>query len=549
MSTTNDEFWHIPMGLWNLTHQKFHYENLNPPLLRVLSSVPLWLAAAETGTVAEGADKETRADAFVAANRDRYSQLVFLARLVPILISVLTGWVLAKWTGELFGSAAALLAAAMWTLSPNVIAHASLVTTDIASAGALLVVIRLAWKFAGAPSRATAVRLGLCIGLAQLIKFTFVLAYPSVVAVWLIRRVGSQEVERPGVLRCVAPGALIMLIAILTTNAGYLFHGSFRPLQTYEFQSQTMQTISAVIAPLEALPVPFPKDYVEGIDHQKHIMEGHHPVFLDGVMSQNGFPEYYVKTLWYKIPHATQFLFLLIPLAWLKRASGSRQTRLQLVLLVPIVLLLCVASFSSMQLGLRYLLPAFPTSFVMASQIVSVGRRNSRVSRFIVVVVVLCLAAELRYHPHHLSYFNEWSGGPKSGHVHLIDSNLDWGQGLIELKEYIHERQIEEYYLAYFGAVNPLDLGFQFQTVPKASLPDTLVPELQPGVYVVSANLILGRPGMVRTGEGDVINCNAYQFSYFYFLKPTDRIGNSMWIFRVSAADISDLRLRIGRRQ
>jgi hypothetical protein len=39
----------------------------------------------------------------------------------------------------------------------------------------------------------------------------------------------------------------------------------------------------------------------------------------------------------------------------------------------------------------------------------------------------------LRVYPHQLAYFNELSGGPEHGSEHLLGSNLDWGQGLLEL--------------------------------------------------------------------------------------------------------------------
>ena len=36
--------------------------------------------------------------------------------------------------------------------------------------------------------------------------------------------------------------------------------------------------------------------------------------------------------------------------------------------------------------------------------------------------------------PHYLAYFNELAGGPANGFKELVDSNLDWGQDLKNLK-------------------------------------------------------------------------------------------------------------------
>jgi hypothetical protein len=47
------------------------------------------------------------------------------------------------------------------------------------------------------------------------------------------------------------------------------------------------------------------------------------------------------------------------------------------------------------------------------------------------------IASSLGVYPHSLSYFNELVGGPANGHAHLLDSNIDWGQDLLLLKEWL----------------------------------------------------------------------------------------------------------------
>jgi hypothetical protein len=38
-------------------------------------------------------------------------------------------------------------------------------------------------------------------------------------------------------------------------------------------------------------------------------------------------------------------------------------------------------------------------------------------------------------HPHELSFFNALAGGPGGGRRFFVDSNLDWGQDLLRLKD------------------------------------------------------------------------------------------------------------------
>ena len=540
-SVTNDEFWHIPTGFWNLTHGRFHYENLNPPLLRAAAAVPLIAAGAEAGDVVEPADKETRADAFVAANRERYSLLVSMSRIVPVIVSVVTGWILASWALELFGVGSAALVAALWSLSPNAIAHGSLVTTDVPAAGALLVSIRMACRMAGEPDIRRAACLGLCLGCAQLVKFTCLIGVPLAVAAWLILRVRNSGMVAIGTMKAMGLWGLAAGVMLLVINAGYLFQGTGQPLSSYHFSSNSMNQIVGVVSQAGDLPVPFPRDYVEGIDHQRHIMEGAHPAYLDGKLRLDGFPDYYFKAWWYKTPHAIQLLCVLTVIAVLWPKRRQRQFRLQVILMLPVCLLLILASGSSMQLGLRYLLPAFPFVFLWASQLASLGQRLFGLPQLVSVVLAVGLAASLRFHPEHLSYFNELAGGPANGHQHLLDSNVDWGQGLLKLREYLDRQKTESVYLAYFGAVNPTDFGISYTTPPGWQPDRRKLPELQPGTYVVSANFLMGRPGMVRDPDGKTWPCGPHYFAWFQFFEPDARIGYSLFVYHLDAEDAARL--------
>jgi hypothetical protein len=48
----------------------------------------------------------------------------------------------------------------------------------------------------------------------------------------------------------------------------------------------------------------------------------------------------------------------------------------------------------------------------------------------------------LRVHPNYLGYFNELAGGPSGGWRYLVDSNLDWGQDLRALKQWMDDHGV-----------------------------------------------------------------------------------------------------------
>jgi hypothetical protein len=62
-------------------------------------------------------------------------------------------------------------------------------------------------------------------------------------------------------------------------------------------------------------------------------------------------------------------------------------------------------------------------------------------------LVILCLLATitstLRVYPHQLAYFNEAAGGPENGWKHLLHSNLDWGQDLLLVNEWLSRHKVD----------------------------------------------------------------------------------------------------------
>jgi hypothetical protein len=64
--------------------------------------------------------------------------------------------------------------------------------------------------------------------------------------------------------------------------------------------------------------------------------------------------------------------------------------------------------------------------------------------------------------PWYLSFFNLPSGGPGGGDRLVNDSNVDWGQGLIALREELARRGIPRVHLSYHGTVDPAVYGIDY---------------------------------------------------------------------------------------
>ncbi|MCE9528043.1 MAG: glycosyltransferase family 39 protein, partial [Planctomycetales bacterium] len=405
LSVTHDEYWHLPVGLLTWRTARFDFDNLNPPLTRLWSALPLSVTGCQAGDVQNAHDAFGYGDAFRAAHSDDYDRQFFAGRIMTVLLSVVSGAWLAGWSRQLFGTRGGLLTAALWAFCPNMLANAGLVTPDIGLTGAFIVTLHAAWRFARTPSWKSAGWLGLCLGAAQLVKFTSLLLYPLILVAWggvrWLRR--DPSVASVPFRRGLALWACALLLSLLTLNAGYLFRGTGAAIESYSFGSRSLTWFNTAPAWVRSLPVPFPRDYLAGLDRQRQIMEGAHPVFLDGEWRTHGFPQYYLWALAYKTPHGVQAIGLLTVVAWVFVGGRGRPLGVGLLALSGMLLLLLVASTSGMQLGLRYVLPVYPLLYLIAGQVPQVVANwrpiPSQLGRGLLLVGVISLPFAARFHP------------------------------------------------------------------------------------------------------------------------------------------------------
>ena len=147
------------------------------------------------------------------------------------------------------------------------------------------------------------------------------------------------------------------------------------------------------------------------------------------------------------------------------------------------------------------------------------------------VLAGLFLLSTLSIHPHYLSFFNLLAGGPEKGYTILIDSNIDWGQDLLRLQEWMRENNVSSVKLSWFGSAPPSAYGLVYEPLPGYphhldlwwNLPfDPAAPA--PGWYAISVSN-LGEPPL-RTEEKT-------RFAWFRNHEPTDRIGYSINLYYI----------------
>jgi hypothetical protein len=207
---------------------------------------------------------------------------------------------------------------------------------------------------------------------------------------------------------------------------------------------------------------------------------------------------------------------------WACFQSGGRRPRLY-VLFPALAIIGAFSFFTSINIGIRYILPAFPFLFLLAGAYFTRERMGRPRLAAGVLLLALYAGSQISAYPDYLAYFNLFGGGPRKNRHLLGDSNIDWGQDLPGLKRFMEDGKIETISLAYFGRVDPEIYGISHRPF--------VGKRLAPGYTAVSVNYVQGRPYDLRAGSR-YLPVPMHQYRFLYKRKPLARIGNSILVYK-----------------
>ncbi|MFN2374928.1 MAG: glycosyltransferase family 39 protein [Candidatus Binatia bacterium] len=503
---TPDEFVYVPAGLYHLQTGDLSFDSTNPPLLKMLMALPLATMDLKIDRDPRSRDNRTGwgpwifGTSFMNLNRERYLDAYFAARLVVVAIAVGLGVLLFLRARELMSAPAALAVLALYSTMSPVVAHSALATLDVGVSALIFAALLAAARFAGTRAWGWAAATGALFGLAFAVKGTAALMAPLVP---VLVAAGWKDWRQESAMRFVGGGAAMAVAAWLAILAAYGFQD-----------------------------FPLPAPLVEGVRFQLAASSaGEFPAFLGGSWSQTGWWYYYLYALMLKTPLPSLLLMVagVAALVRSRRATGMDD----LWILLPSLLLLYVLSFHyAKDYGVRYLLPAFPFLLLLAGRGVDLLLAAGRRGRIAVAVLLLWQAASFAMAaPHHLAWFNELAGGGDRARRLLLDSNLDWGQDLGRLKDYLDARGNPRIGLGYFGHVDPAVYGIAYDLAPTTPTA---------GLFAISANFLGGYPYAITYGDR-MRPVKAGMWTWLDRLEPAARIGRSIYVFDVSEADVARL--------
>ncbi len=196
-----DELAHIPAGY---SYLKFGDNRLNPehpPLLKDLSAIPLVFLNLNFPIESNYWQQYINGQwdvgrVFLYESGNNADQIIQLARIFPIILTLLTAFLVYLLAKKFVGPYWALLPFILFSFSPLFLAHGHYVTTDIAAAfGAILIFLIVIPKMMQ-PSKKNLLVAGLFLGIAQLTKFSLLLFYPLIIIfilIWKIVQIIKQK--------------------------------------------------------------------------------------------------------------------------------------------------------------------------------------------------------------------------------------------------------------------------------------------------------------------------------------------------------------------
>jgi len=456
-SQTYDEGVHLASGYRYWLTRDFSMNVEHPPLQKLLSAAMLLPLRPPMPTDEKLlTDQSEYARAFLYSPARNADTLFLLGRLPTIAFSALLAIAIAIAARRFFSPAAALAAVWLLCLDPNILAHGRYITTDLSSALFFFLAVILWVSWCRTPSRPLAIWTAVALGLALGSKFSLVILLPLLPLLLLIHTVCERWAFRPWlVLAGIVAGAILIVAILYAPESWRVFRG--RPIHV------SAETLFGVRL--------FPHSYWTGLrtvlDHNR---EGH-PAFLLGKVSEAGW--WYYFPVVFAVKSSTALLLLTLSAAGIalwklpRLRRDPRATFLWLALAAAPIVYFGVTLSSRLNLGVRHILPVYPFLYLLGAAALAAVLSPKRFMIAAGLLIGVQASENAVIFPDYLGFFNTPAGGVTAGPRYLLDSNLDWGQDLKKLKEYVDRTATPVLCLEYFGSADPNYYGIRYEYLPR----------------------------------------------------------------------------------
>ncbi|MDO8240782.1 MAG: glycosyltransferase family 39 protein [Candidatus Moranbacteria bacterium] len=574
-----DEEAHIPAGYSYLIQQDIRLNPEHPPLLKDLAALPLLFLQPKFDVTQDFWTKDN-ADAsqwnagkyFLFGAGNNPDQIIFWSRLPIILLSLVFGLFIFKWTKEMAGTIAGLFALTLYAFDPNILGHNHFVTTDLGIAAFMTFSFYYFLKFIKQPSWKNVFIGGFFLALVQLTKFSSVLLFPVFGLVLIIypfvklhRDNNKSKLATLGeyLLKGFSAFAVSLVLVYIAyfvsaynmpqTKLPEIISHYFKPGDTRPAIVYTREFLVSINDHPALMPL---ADYLFGVLRVFQRVGGGNVAYLMGEVNTQGFFAYFPIVFLIKEPLPILFfiLFSLI-IAFTKIIKSTiapsenffakirknithylRTSIVEFSMFIFILLYAITSITGKLNIGFRHLFPMLPFIYIL----VSVGifrflKHRHHQSKLIFNIMIsgltiFLVAGTISAYPYYTSYFNSLVSGSKQGYKVATDSNTDWGQDLKRFKIFLADHPgITKIKTDYFGMADlNYYLGDRYEKWWGAKRP------IETGWYAISVLFL--QESTYNTNIADNMS-----YRWLKNIKPVYQVGTSILIYNITPQDIQNI--------
>lgn len=521
---------------------------LHPPLTMLMSGFPLLFANVnEPYSYQKCVDVgyyKCSQDFFFGSGNDA-DEIGIYARIPFLMLSVILGLLLFFFTEKIYGTKAGFVALALYSFSPTILSFNTIVFTDFLIAFFVFSTIYLFWKLLKNYSRKWLILTGISFGLAFASKFTAIFLIPVILILFAVKACQDQKNKKALLKKYSKQFLWILAIGIIVLYSSYFFtFGTISESipQRYVKSMQSAidnfgkESIKYKISNylINGLKMPMPQ-YIAGFAGQYQVESTKRKLgYINGEIYYGGKWYYFPEVMLIKNPIPLLILFAMG--VYISIMQFRKNTLNELFIMLPIIFFVGPFILANFNLGLRHVLPIFPFVFMLCSRAADTKSYNSKFlfRSFVIILLAWYVISSLLIMPHYAAYFNEFVGGAKNGHKYLISSNLDMGQDLKGLRNYLNENNITKIKLAYHGAFDPEYYNISYEPLPMESyIPWAPGFGLEESGYKEDCSK---KYGIIAISVSNLHGYNLINQSCFEWLnkyKPIKSIGNTIFVYDI----------------
>ncbi|MBA3052346.1 MAG: glycosyltransferase family 39 protein, partial [Candidatus Omnitrophica bacterium] len=420
-SASFDEITHFANGIVYHKTKKFSRGPHHPPLLKLIAGAASWFTKTEIPPQEEATQlnvlKWRPPLDFINGHKlfynmnNRTGLLFFLGRFFMLLLGIPLALILSKWSENLYGSSASIITLALFCLSPNILAHARLITTDFGSVAFTIIASFFLWRFTNSLKLKDLLLSSALWGLALASKYTAIFYFGvfHLTAFFL-----CSKKKHFIILNFLQIPILIFIINLCYFFTEPVGRNFFEPSEIM-FLPEAFRSLFVFFSKISCLPKMYLKGILISFIHSRYG----HSAFLLGRYSIQGWRYYYPLAFIVK----STFISIFTAAVSIISVKKKKITRGELFYLAPALLFTLFMMCSNLNIGIRHILILWPFMFLFSGRALEIMPK-----KFIKIIVIIAATENLIIFPHYISQFNILLGGAKNGYKYLGDSNLDWGQ-------------------------------------------------------------------------------------------------------------------------